>query len=123
MILGLKRLSTARLQSRLSAWLERSLANRIVLRSQLIAFAVLLVSGLIYYPITVSYVQEASALKLHLVATRFAQKLEAKVGLLTACRPAPFIQVHQHRSFEAISHKGDTRCQSCSGCALHPRSR
>lgn len=80
MILGLKRLSTARLQSRLSAWLERSLANRIVLRSQLIAFAVLLVSGLIYYPITVSYVQEASALKLHLVATRFAQKLDAELG-------------------------------------------
>lgn len=76
----LERWSGASLKARFLAWRGRSLANRIFLRSQMIAFAVLLVSGLIYFPIMVGYVQESSELKLRLHATLIAQKLESELS-------------------------------------------
>ncbi len=73
------RYSWQALKSSLAHWQRRSLANRVVLRSQLIAFGVLFVSSLIFYPITVVSLQESAELKLRLVGTRVVQKLESEL--------------------------------------------
>lgn len=69
-------------KARVSDWQRRSLANRLVLRSQLIAFCVLLVTTLIYYPITVSNLREVAELRLRLVASQVVHKLESELERL-----------------------------------------
>lgn len=66
-------------KSRMGQWQRSSLANRLVIRSQLIALGVLLVTTLIYYPITVSNLREVSDLRLRLVTGQVAQKLESEL--------------------------------------------
>lgn len=68
------------IRAEISAWQARSLANRLVLRSQLLAFGVLLVSTLIYYPITVHNLQEVATLRLRLAAGQVSQKLESELA-------------------------------------------